>query len=74
MNNTKTHPELHFDNLPDILSVQQTRTILGIGRTAVYRLVESGQIRCFKIGNAYKIPKSSVLEFIQASCGRKEGV
>lgn len=65
MNEQTLHPETKFENIPDILTVQQTRTILGIGRTAVYRLLESGEIRCFKIGNAYKIPKASVIEFVQ---------
>lgn len=58
MNEHTLQPEMKFENLPDILTVQQTRTILGIGRTAVYRLLECGEIRCFKIGNAYKIPKA----------------
>lgn len=57
-----------FDDLPDVLTVQQVRQALGIGRTAVYRLLENQQIRCFMIGNAYKIPKSSLIEFVRQSC------
>ena len=41
-----------FEELPDVLSVQQVRQALGIGRTAVYRLLESHEIGCFMIGNA----------------------
>ena len=62
-----TQTEL-FEELPDILTVHQVRRALGIGRPAVYKLLESNVIRCFKIGNAYKIPKSSLIEFIQRSC------
>lgn len=62
-----TQTEL-FEELPDILTVHQVRRELGIGRPAVYKLLESNAIRCFKIGNAYKIPKSSLIEFIQRSC------
>lgn len=54
-----------FDTYPDVMSVQQVRAALKIGRTAVYRLLESNEIRCFKIGNAYKIPKTSLIEFVQ---------
>lgn len=54
-----------FDTYPDVMSVQQVRSALKIGRTAVYRLLESNEIRCFKIGNAYKIPKTSLIEFVQ---------
>lgn len=62
-----------FDDLPDILTVHQVRQALGIGRTAVYRLLDSKQIRCFKIGNAYKIPKVSLIEFIQSNGALPEG-
>lgn len=62
-----TQTEL-FEELPDILNVHQVRRALGIGRPAVYKLLEGNAIRCFKIGNAYKIPKSSLIEFIQRSC------
>ena len=54
-----------FDTYPDVMSVQQVRSALKIGRTAVYRLLENNEIRCFKIGNAYKIPKTSLIEFVQ---------
>lgn len=54
-----------FNTYPDVMSVQQVRSALKIGRTAVYRLLESNEIRCFKIGNAYKIPKTSLVEFVQ---------
>ena len=52
----KNHIEL-FETYPDVMTVQQVRQALGIGRTAVYRLLESHEIECFMIGNAYKIPK-----------------
>lgn len=69
MNDNKiTQTEL-FETFPDVMTVHQVRDALGIGRTAVYRLLESGAIRCFKIGNAYKIPKTSLIDYIQRSCG-----
>lgn len=54
-----------FEEYPDVLSVQQVRSALKIGRPAVYHLLEKNEIRCFKIGNAYKIPKTSLIEFVQ---------
>lgn len=54
-----------FDAYPDIMSVQQVRSALRIGRNAVYRLLESNEIPCFKIGNAYKIPKTYLITFIE---------
>lgn len=61
-----------FETLPDVLNVHQVRAALGVGRVAVYKLLDSNQIRCFKIGNAYKIPKKSLIEYIDQSCKRGE--
>ena len=58
-----------FSEYPDVLTVHQVRSALGIGRTGVYRLLESRQIKCFKIGNTYKIPKSALIAFVAQSCG-----
>ena len=49
------------------MTVQQVRQALGIGRTAVYRLLESHEIECFMIGNAYKIPKTCLIDFVRKS-------
>lgn len=54
-----------FEEYPDVMTVQQVRKALGIGRTAVYRLLENHEIDCFMIGNAYKVPKTCLLEFVQ---------
>ena len=54
-----------FETYPDVMTVQQVRLALGIGRTAVYRLLESHEIECFMIGNAYKIPKTCLIDFVR---------
>ena len=61
--------DLLFEDYPDVLTVHQVRKILGIGRPAVYKLLgkENG-IRCFMVGNAYKIPKTCLIEYIQRNC------
>lgn len=62
-----------FEALPDIMSVQQVRQVLKVGRPAVYHLLSTNQIQCFKIGNAYKVPKVSLIDYIQRNCtGGKE--
>lgn len=65
MHTQEVIPSTLFDSYPDVMNVQQVRSALRIGRTAVYRLLESNEIRCFKIGNAYKIPKTSLIKFVQ---------
>ena len=57
-----------FERYPDVLTVHQAREALGIGRTGVYKLIDQGLLKCFKIGNAYKIPKSALIEYVNSSC------
>ena len=61
------HFEL-FERYPDVLTVHQAREALGVGRTGVYKLIDQGLLKCFKIGNAYKIPKYALIEYINRSC------
>lgn len=65
MKTTEVIPTELFEIYPDVMTVQQVRQALGIGRTAVYRLLESHEIECFMIGNAYKIPKTCLIDFVR---------
>ena len=60
---------MNFLNVtPDVMTVHQAREALGVGRTGVYKLIDQGLLKCFKIGNAYKIPKTALIEYINSSC------
>ena len=61
------HFEL-FERYPDVMTVHQAREALGVGRTGVYNLIDQGLLKCFKIGNAYKIPKTALIEYVNSSC------
>ena len=53
-----------FNQYPDIMSVNDLRSALSIGRTKAYELVNSGQIKSIKVGNAIRIPKKSLLDYV----------
>jgi excisionase family DNA binding protein len=53
-----------FAEYPDILTVQDLCKMLKIGRSTAYRLIQSGAIKSFKIGNNYKIPKAEVVALV----------
>ena len=57
-----------FERYPDVMTIHQAREALGVGRTGVYKLIDQGLLKCFKIGNAYKIPKSALIEYVTNSC------
>ena len=55
-----------FDDLPLTLHVEDLMPILQIGRNSAYAMVKSGQIRSVRIGRQIRIPKSSVIEFLDS--------
>lgn len=55
---------LMFPDYPDIVDVAQLQTMLGISRHHAYRLIRDGYIPGIMIGNAYKVPKTNVIEFV----------
>ena len=56
-----------FAQYPDILSINDLRSALGIGRTKAYELVSSGEIRSIRVGNAIRILKTSLLDYVKGS-------
>lgn len=58
-------------NYPDIMSVNDLRSALGIGRTKAYELIRSGEIRSIKVGKAIRIPKTVLLDYVKG-CGYNE--
>ena len=53
-----------FPQYPDIVNVSQLQKMLGISRHLAYDLIREGRLAGFWIGNAYRIPKISVIRYI----------
>lgn len=54
----------------DLLTVDELCELLMIGKNMAYQILNSGQVKAFRIGRCWKIPKKSVqamLELIPAS-------
>jgi len=58
-----------FKNYPDVLTVKDLCQALQIGRVGAYKLLAAGAIHSFKIGKVYKIPKDSLIAYMNQSCG-----
>ncbi len=56
-----------FKEYPDIVTVAQLQKMLHISRQLSYELINSGQIRAFRVGNSYRIPKIDVIDFVMKS-------
>ena len=53
-----------FEQYDDILTVSELAEALKVGSTQAYRLVRSQKIKAFKEGKDWKIPKTSVIQYI----------
>ena len=53
-----------FPDFPDIVTVTQLQEMLRVSRHLAYDLINDGSIRGLKIGNAFKIPKVNVIEYV----------
>ena len=54
-----------FENYPDLMTPEEARKALGIGRTTMYRLLRDGAIKHMRIGRMVKIPKRYLLDYIE---------
>ena len=50
---------------PLVYSVEEAADLLGMGRTFVFRLLATGEIESFKIGNRRKIPHDALDGYIK---------
>ena len=56
-----------FTEYPDLLSINELRNMLGVSKHKAYDLINDGSINAIKIGNAFRIPKINVINYILAA-------
>lgn len=61
-----------FPEYPDIVNIAQLRQMLGVSRHLAYDLINDGSIHGIKVGNAFRIPKASVIEYVLREAEWKE--
>ena len=54
-----------FKNIPEIMTFNECKELLKIGKNTLLDLLHSGQIDAFKIGNRWKIPKDAIIEYLK---------
>ena len=47
-----------------VLTISDLREILNIGRNTAYNLLNNGDIQAFRIGRTWKIPKDSLIYYL----------
>jgi excisionase family DNA binding protein len=53
-----------FHQYQDIMSVYDVSEALYIGKNRVYKLLENGDLKGFRIGKVWKIPKRNLEEYV----------
>ena len=48
----------------EILTVEEACEALKIGRNAIYRLLNSGKLKGYRIGRHWRIPREALRQFI----------
>ena len=47
-----------------LMTLEELCDALMIGKNAAYRLLKEGKIKAFRIGRIWKIPRSSLMEYL----------
>lgn len=55
-----------FVNYPDVLELKDLTKMLHIGRNTALKLLSNQEIKNFRIGRTYKIPKISVIDYVNS--------
>ena len=51
-------------NIPEIMTFNECKEILKIGKNTLLDLIHNGELEAFKVGNRWKITRESVEEFV----------
>ena len=54
-----------LENYDDILTFKELKEVLKIGKNKCYELLHQNVIPTLRIGNAYRIPKINVINYLQ---------
>ena len=54
-----------LSNTKDILTLKELQELLHIGKNTALRLVQSGEIEAFRVGNQWRIPQEFVMTYIR---------
>lgn len=57
------------DTYSDMISLDDLCEMLTIGKNTAYTLLKTNQIKAFKIGRIWKIPRESVSNYVMKNSG-----
>ncbi len=58
-----------FEDHEELLTINEMRELLGVGKNTAYTLLKDGAIKSLRIGKLWRIPKKAVEEYILTQSG-----
>lgn len=52
-----------LNDIDDFLTVDEACEIMKMGHNAMYRMLRSGELKAFRNGRIWRIPKSAIISF-----------
>lgn len=59
-----------FESYDDVLTVEEACEALKIGYNAMYELLKAGELKGYRNGRVWRIPKAALVEYIR-NCTNK---
>jgi len=56
---------MYENGITDLITVDELCELLFIGKNAAYALLNSGEVKAFRIGRIWKISRQAVYEYIK---------
>ncbi len=54
-----------LNNTKDILTLKELQGLLHIGKNTALRLVQSGEIKAFRVGKQWRIARENVIRYLK---------
>ena len=64
--------QTRFEDLPDFLSVEETRVYLGLGRSTMYELLRRKELTYVRFGRVIRIPRTALEQYISGATSRPQ--
>ena len=58
-----------FDEYPDILTVDEACEALRIGYNAMYSILNNGELKAYRNGRTWRIPKEALKKYVAERAG-----
>jgi len=56
---------MKLDDYPDVLTIDDVRKVLHIGRSTAYQILKKGTIPCFRVGKQHRVYREALRRYLE---------